>query len=128
MDFVEESTKGAFKAVEGTADTSKHALKFLSGATKAGCFFWLGELVYTKFWGYLYDLIAMKIPATKRYKELSCEQLVCRFCGNTIPLLGAWKCECGFSRPGNYFGRCPNCGRYPRFIDCPACRFTMDVR
>jgi len=103
-------------------------IKHVGNLAKAGCWFWLGELVYTRFWGYLYDYIAMRIPATKRYRELTCEQLVCRFCGNTIPLLGAWKCECGFSRPGNYFGRCPKCMKYPRYIDCPACRMTMDVR
>jgi hypothetical protein len=58
-------------------------------------------------------------------------------------LLGAWKCQCGYKRPGlsacppvrtgdaqvgNYFGRCPKCLGHPHYIDCPSCGFTMDVR
>ncbi len=42
--------------------------------------------------------------------------------------LGSQYRECGYSRPGNYFGRCPKCMKYPRYIDCLACGFTMDVR
>jgi len=103
-------------------------IKHVGNVVKLGCWFWLGELVYTRFWGYLYDYICMRLPSSKRYRELTSDVLVCRFCGNTIPLLGAWRCECGYSRPGNYFARCPKCMRYPRSIDCPACRFTMDVR
>jgi hypothetical protein len=90
--------------------------------------YWWGELVNSRFFLYLYDYTCMRIPLTKRYRELTLDQLTCRFCGNSIDLLGAWRCECGYSRPGNYFGRCPKCLNYPRYIDCPACRFTMDVR
>lgn len=111
-----------------TEDDGKEAIQFVGNVAKLGCWFWLGELFFTRFWGYVYDYVSMRIPATKRYRELSTEVLICRFCGHPIPLLGSWRCECGYSRPGNYFGRCPGCMRYPRYIDCPACRFTMDVR
>ena len=90
--------------------------------------FWLGELAYARFFNYFYDYVSMRVPGTKRYRELTLDHVVCRFCGETINLLGAWHCECGYSRPGNYFGRCPKCMKYPRYIDCPACGFTMDVR
>ena len=86
MDIVDVAAKGSVTAVDGAVDTGKAALKFLTGASKAGGFFGLGELV-------------------------------CRLCGKTINLLGAWKCECGFTRPGNYFERYPNCGRYSHYID-----------
>lgn len=43
-------------------------------------------------------------------------------------LLGARKCEFEIKRPSNYFDSCPNCLKHPIYIDCPACRFTMDVR
>lgn len=117
--------------VPGAEDLEKASgkpVKVVLAAAKWGCALWLGELILTRFWGYLYDFICSKLPFTKRYRELSAETLTCRYCGNEIDLLGAWQCECGFRRPGKYFARCPHCMRHPRYIDCPACRFTMDVR
>ena len=80
---------------------------------------WLEELVNSRFFLYLYDYTCMRIPLTKRYRELTLDQMTCRFCGNGIELLGAWKCEYGYSRPGDYFGRCSKCLQYPRYTDCP---------
>lgn len=101
-----------------------------SGQQKSGQGLWslLVGILWSRFFLYLYDYICMKLPATERYRQLSLETLRCRFCQNEISLLGAWKCECGFSRPGNYYGRCPKCLKHPHYIDCPACKFTMGVR
>lgn len=85
-------------------------------------------IMWSRFFLYLRDYLSMKIPATRRYRQLSYDHLVCRFCGHTIELLGAWRCDCGVNRPGNYYGRCPNCLKHPKHIDCPSCTFTMDVR
>ena len=85
-------------------------------------------IVGSRFALYLYDFIYMKFDVGERGRELGADHLICRFCGNPIELIGAWKCTCGFKRPGNYFGRCPKCLMHPRYIDCPVCRFTMDVR
>ncbi len=89
---------------------------------------WLYRLLGARFFLYLYDYLSMHLSFTQRYRELSLEHLVCRFCSHSIDLLGAWKCECGYKRPGNYFGRCPKCLGHPHYIDCPSCGFTMDVR
>lgn len=88
----------------------------------------LSGIVWTHFFLFLYDYICMKIPATRRYRQLTHEHLVCRFCGHPIELIGAWRCECGFRRPGNYYGRCPKCMGHPKYIDCPSCTITMDAR
>ena len=88
----------------------------------------LANIAGTKFALYFYDFFTMKNEIGLRGKQLSQDHIICRFCGNPIELLGAWKCECGISRPGNYFGRCPKCLKHPKYIDCPICRFTMDVR
>jgi len=77
---------------------------------------------------YSYDYLFMHLKGTTRYKQLVPDHLVCRFCGNPIDLLGSWKCGCGHKRPGNYFGRCPQCMSHPEFIDCSSCGFTMRVR
>jgi hypothetical protein len=82
----------------------------------------------TRFSAYLSDYISMKLGSGSRGEQLATDHLVCRFCGNPIDLIGAWVCECGYKRPGNYFGRCPRCLKHPHYIDCPVCRFTMEVR
>ena len=89
---------------------------------------YLAGLLSTRFGAFFNDYIAMKLEIGQRGRELAADHLICRFCGNPIELIGAWKCDCGYKRPGNYFGRCPKCLRHPVYIDCPVCRFTMEVR
>jgi hypothetical protein len=110
------------------AEEQQYGEKKDGGNQARGCLGWFLELVNGRFFLFLYDYITMRFPISKRARELAANHLVCRFCGNTIDLLGAWRCKCGFTRPGNYFGRCPNCLARSRYIDCPACKFTMDVR
>ena len=61
-------------------------------------------IMWSRFFLYLRDYLSMKIPATRRYRQLSYDHLVCRFCGHTIELLGAWRCDCGVNRPENTTG------------------------
>jgi hypothetical protein len=89
---------------------------------------WLRASFPSRLVLYVYDYWMMRVPVSLRYRQLVEDHLVCRFCGYPIELLGAWQCACGYKRPGNYYGRCPNCLDHPHFIDCPACGFTMDVR
>ena len=77
---------------------------------------------------YAYDLWMMRFTYTKRHRQLAETTLKCRYCFTEIDLMGLWQCECGYTRPGNYYGRCPKCLGHPEYIDCPACKATMDVR
>lgn len=88
----------------------------------------IARFVASRAFLFFSDYFMMKNELGQRGRQLAQDHIVCRFCGNPIELLGAWKCECEFKRPGNYFGRCPKCLKHPVYIDCPACRFTMDVR
>jgi len=76
---------------------------------------------------YFYDWWMMAFGGVRK-RQLARDTVTCRFCSHEIPLLGAWKCECGYRRPGNYFGRCPKCLWHPTYLDCPSCGFTMYVR
>lgn len=81
-----------------------------------------------KFLLYAHNCMAMRFTSSKRHRQLAYDQLVCSFCGTSIELMISWKCSCGFTHPGNYYGRCPRCLGHPECIDCPACWSTMDVR
>jgi hypothetical protein len=65
----------------------------------------LSGVVWPRFFLYLHDYICILYFYDK---QLSHEHLVCRFCGHTIALLGAWTCECGYSRPGTTTAAAPN--------------------
>jgi hypothetical protein len=88
----------------------------------------LGRIFGSRFAVFFMDYIYLKLDLGLRGKQLSREHMLCRFCGEPIHLVGAWKCGCGHKRPGRYFGRCPSCLQYPKYIDCPVCGFSMDVR
>lgn len=88
----------------------------------------IAKIFGLRFILYAYDYVMMRFTSSKRHRQLAFDKLTCRFCNSDIDLLGMWKCSCGYSRPGHYFGRCPNCLGHPPYIDCPACRSTMDVR
>ena len=77
---------------------------------------------------FLYDFLAMRYTSSLRHRQLVYNELVCRFCDNPINLMGRWRCKCGITQHGNYFGRCTNCLGHPTHIDCEACGSSMDVR
>jgi hypothetical protein len=89
---------------------------------------WVNRVLGGRYALFLYDYIAMRFTSSLRHRQLAYNQMVCRFCDNPIDLMGKWRCECGYTRYGNYFGRCPNCLRHPRYLDCEACGSSMDVR
>ena len=86
------------------------------------------QILGGRYFLYAYDYVMMRFTSFKRHRQLSYDTLTCRFCNSDINLLSMWKCSCGYTRPGSYFGRCPKCLGHPEYIDCPACKATMDVR
>ncbi len=81
-----------------------------------------------RYFLFCYDYISMRHTSNLRHRQLAYNQLVCRFCDSPIDLMGKWRCGCGITRFGNYFGRCPNCLKHPHYLDCEACGSSMDVR
>jgi hypothetical protein len=55
-------------------------------------------------------------------------QMECGTCGETIVLVGFWKCACGFTYRGHVLRICPVCGSFPRMIRCYTCGATEKVR
>ena len=51
----------------------------------------------------------------------------CRTCGNSISLVGFWRCSCGFTYEGHLLRFCPVCGSFPRMIRCYECGATEKV-
>ena len=111
-----------------TAETALTFVKNVIVGVGRGVWFKIQEFMGSRFFLYMYDYIAMRFTAYKRHRQLAYDHLTCRFCNSDIELLGFWRCGCGYTRPGNYFGRCPKCLGHPEHIDCPACSATMDVR
>jgi hypothetical protein len=92
----------------------------------------LANLVKAFFGGrhvlFAYDYFSMRFTGNLRHRQLAYDEMTCRFCECDIDLMGGWMCSCHFRRWGSYFGRCPQCLRHPRYIDCPTCGGSMDVR
>lgn len=53
--------------------------------------------------------------------------LTCRTCGETILLVGFWRCACGFTYRGQLLQLCPVCGTLPELIHCEHCGATERV-
>lgn len=51
----------------------------------------------------------------------------CFHCGQNIPLLGMWRCKCGYQYAGHLLKPCPNCGAIPRLVRCPHCGVTRTL-
>ena len=50
--------------------------------------------------------------------------LICRNCGETIWLVGIWRCGCGYTYKGHVLRECPVCGSLPRMARCYGCGVT----
>lgn len=48
----------------------------------------------------------------------------CRHCGQSISLVGMWRCACGYTYTGHVLRHCPVCGALPRMIRCFVCGNT----
>lgn len=53
--------------------------------------------------------------------NLACE------CGETLSLVGFWKCSCGFTYQGHLLRRCPVCFSVPCVIRCYRCGVTTKL-
>ena len=52
----------------------------------------------------------------------------CPACGNNIPLIGFWKCCCGFTYQGHLLRHCSICGSLPKMVRCYRCQATRRLR
>ena len=50
--------------------------------------------------------------------------IICRNCGETISLVGIWRCGCGYTYKGHLLRDCPICGSLPRMVRCYSCGVT----
>lgn len=48
-------------------------------------------------------------------------------CGETVSLLGLWRCECGFTYKGHLVRECPVCRTIPAMVRCYACGVTTKL-
>jgi hypothetical protein len=54
--------------------------------------------------------------------------IVCPTCGETVLLVGFWRCGCGFTYRGHLLRLCPVCRTLPDVIRCEHCGATERVR
>jgi hypothetical protein len=68
---------------------------------------------------------------TMRRLRLLCRavqlSMVCRTCGTEIPLIGSWRCRCGYTYQGHLLRFCPICRSFPRMVRCYHCRTTETI-
>lgn len=48
-------------------------------------------------------------------------------CGQTISLVGAWRCSCGYTYKGHLLRECPVCFSLPLVGRCYACGMTTKL-
>ena len=58
------------------------------------------------------------------WRQAYTPQIICRNCGNTIWLLGIWRCTCGYTYRGHVLRVCPVCRSLPRMVRCFVCGVT----
>lgn len=51
--------------------------------------------------------------------------LTCYNCRSKIPLVGMWKCNCGFQYTGHVLKPCSLCGHVAQIVRCPHCGVTL---
>ena len=52
--------------------------------------------------------------------------IVCE-CGSQVPLVGFWRCSCGFCYRGHLLRVCPVCGSLPCVVRCYRCGVTTKL-
>ena len=50
--------------------------------------------------------------------------ITCRNCGETVSLVGLWRCGCGYTYRGHALRACPVCASIPPMARCYACGVT----
>ena len=67
-----------------------------------------------------------KLPKQVRRLSLAVQAKVkCQICSEDVPLVGMWRCPCGFQYQGHLIQTCPNCGRTPSMARCWNCGATV---
>ncbi len=74
-------------------------------------------------------LVRAGMRASRRWKFLKmavrpafrCE------CGETVSLVGLWRCSCGYTYRGHLLRECPVCGAFPVMARCYACGVTTKL-
>ena len=51
----------------------------------------------------------------------STPSISCEWCAETISLMEAWRCPCGFTYYGHVLQVCPVCGGSAAYVRCHAC-------
>ena len=51
-------------------------------------------------------------------------EIVCHNCGESISLVGIWRCRCGWQYKGHLLRACPICDTLPRMVRCYNCGIT----
>ncbi len=72
---------------------------------------------------------AMRLARAVRFVRISSqESIACPTCGETILLVGFWRCNCGFTYRGHLVRLCPVCRTLPDVIRCEHCEATERIR
>lgn len=62
-----------------------------------------------------------------RFFRLAMSPTIICGCGAEVPLVGAWRCSCGFTYRGHLLRICPVCGTIPCVVRCYRCGVTTKL-
>ena len=62
-----------------------------------------------------------------RFFRLAMRPAIACECGSQVPLVGFWKCPCGFCYRGHLLRTCPVCGTIPCVVRCYRCGVTTKL-
>ena len=62
-----------------------------------------------------------------RFFRLAMEPAIVCECGSPVPLVGLWRCSCGFTYRGHLLRVCPVCGTIPCVVRCYRCGVTIKL-
>src|SRR5437870_6376237 len=61
---------------------------------------------------------------TYRYLHIATREEIACECGESISLVGRWRCGCGWTYMGHLLRVCPICSTRPRIVRCYECGLT----
>ena len=69
------------------------------------------------------------LRARRRYRffRMAMEPAITCQCGESVSLVGFWKCSCGFTYQGHLLRRCPVCFSVPCVVRCYRCGITTKL-
>ena len=69
------------------------------------------------------------LRARRRYHffRVAIEPAILCECGESVSLVGFWKCSCGFTYQGHLLRRCPVCVSVPCVVRCYRCGVTTKL-